>query len=119
VIELPIYEYECPKCGVFELMQKITDEPIKRCPRCKSKVKKLISESSFHLKGSGWYATDYARKDKGDGKGKKDKEGVDLSKDSKDSGAKESAKSSGGGSDKESKAGKDSKSDSSSAKKEN
>ncbi|MFO8057142.1 MAG: zinc ribbon domain-containing protein [bacterium] len=60
---MPIYEYECSRCGVFEVMQGISEEPLKTCPHCKRcKVKKLISESTFHLKGSGWYATDYARK---------------------------------------------------------
>lgn len=86
---MPIYEYECSKCGVFELMQKITEDPIERCPRCKRKVKKLISESTFMLKGSGWYVTDYAKKGNGNGKDKKDK-GVDLSGDSKESSSSKS-----------------------------
>jgi predicted nucleic acid-binding Zn ribbon protein len=47
--------------------QKITDNPLSRCPTCKTKVKKLISNTSFQLKGTGWYITDYARKDKGAG----------------------------------------------------
>lgn len=59
---MPIYEYCCPKCGEFEVTQRITEDPLKRCPTCRGKVKKLISNSSFHLKGSGWYITDYARK---------------------------------------------------------
>lgn len=67
---MPIYEYACPNCGVIEVFQGITEKPLKRCPRCqKRKVKKLISESSFHLKGSGWYATDYARNSAGGGNG--------------------------------------------------
>lgn len=66
---MPIYEYDCPKCGEFEVTQRITEEPLKRCPTCRSKVRKLISNTSFQLKGSGWYLTDYARKDSG---GKKD-----------------------------------------------
>ena len=60
---MPIYEYRCSKCGEFEVMQRITDRPLTRCPNCQSKVTKLISNSTFQLKGSGWYATDYARKD--------------------------------------------------------
>lgn len=60
---MPIYEYECRKCGSFEFTQKITDKPLGRCPTCKGKVKKLISNTSFQLKGTGWYVTDYARKD--------------------------------------------------------
>ena len=66
---MPIYEYRCEKCGTFEATQRITDKPIGKCPTCKGKVKKLISHTSFQLKGSGWYITDYARKGKsGDGK---------------------------------------------------
>jgi putative FmdB family regulatory protein len=60
---VPIYEYQCAKCGeVFEAFQKITDEPLTQCKFCKSKVEKLISHSSFQLKGSGWYLTDYSRR---------------------------------------------------------
>ncbi len=58
---MPIYEYTCKQCGNFEIMQRITEDPLKKCPTCGSKVSKLISRSAFHLKGSGWYATDYAR----------------------------------------------------------
>ncbi len=60
---MPIYEYQCTKCGeVFEAFQKITDEPLTKCKFCQAKVEKLISHSSFQLKGSGWYLTDYARR---------------------------------------------------------
>src|ERR1700687_948066 len=59
---MPIYEYRCPKCGTFETMQRITEPALKRCPTCKSKVERMISSSSFVLKGSGWYATDFAKK---------------------------------------------------------
>jgi len=65
---MPIYEYSCQKCGTIEVTQKITDNPLTKCPTCKSKVKKLISNTSFQLKGTGWYVTDYARKDNGAGK---------------------------------------------------
>ncbi len=61
---MPIYEYKCQQCGDFEVTQKIKDKPLTRCPTCKGKVKKLISNTSFQLKGTGWYITDYARKDK-------------------------------------------------------
>lgn len=68
---MPIYEYRCSKCGDFEVMQRITEKPLAKCPTCKSKVSKLISNTSFQLKGSGWYVTDYARagKDSGADKG--------------------------------------------------
>ena len=58
---MPIYEYQCGKCGVFEVTQRITENPLKKCPTCKSKVERIISNTSFVLKGSGWYITDYAR----------------------------------------------------------
>jgi putative FmdB family regulatory protein len=59
---MPIYEYHCSKCGDFEVMQKISEKELRTCPTCRRKVTKLISSTSFHLKGSGWYITDYARK---------------------------------------------------------
>ncbi|OQY47126.1 MAG: cytoplasmic protein [Desulfobacteraceae bacterium 4572_87] len=62
---MPIYEYECGKCGhQVEALQKITDAPIIECDQCHSEMKKLISQSTFHLKGTGWYVTDYASKNK-------------------------------------------------------
>lgn len=61
---MPIYEYQCEKCGTFETTQRITEKPLNKCPTCKSRVKKLISNTSFQLKGTGWYITDYGRKDK-------------------------------------------------------
>lgn len=67
---MPFYEYECTKCRYqTEAFQKITDPPITKCGLCNGKMKKLISQSSFHLKGTGWYVTDYASKTGGyDGK---------------------------------------------------
>ncbi len=61
---MPIYEYRCPDCEkVFEVMQKFSDEPVRECRYCAGKkVEKLISRSSFVLKGTGWYQSDYARK---------------------------------------------------------
>lgn len=60
---MPIYEYKCTKCGeIFEAFQKITDLPLNECKFCRGKVEQLISHSSFQLKGSGWYLTDYAQK---------------------------------------------------------
>ena len=60
---MPIYEYECTDCGkIDEVLQKFSDRPLKKCRYCSGKVHKLISQSSFHLKGTGWYVTDYADK---------------------------------------------------------
>jgi len=62
---MPIYEYKCEKCGeVMEKLQKFSDEPLRTCA-CGGSLEKLISRSSFQLKGSGWYVTDYKTKDKG------------------------------------------------------
>ena len=62
---MPIYEYECTQCGeVEEVFQKFSDKPLKKCRHCSGKLHKLISQSTFHLKGTGWYVTDYANKSK-------------------------------------------------------
>jgi putative FmdB family regulatory protein len=69
---MPIYEYRCEKCQhQFDLFQKITDEPVKECPECGGPVCKLISSTSFILKGSGWYVTDYGKGSGGNGREKK------------------------------------------------
>jgi len=61
---MPLYEYECERCGhVFEAIQKFSDPPIAVCPKCGGPVHKLQSAPAFQFKGSGWYITDYARKD--------------------------------------------------------
>jgi putative FmdB family regulatory protein len=63
---MPIYEYECLHCGnITEEWQKISDPPLETCPHCHGRVKKLMSMNTFHLKGSGWYVTDYAKKNSG------------------------------------------------------
>ena len=61
---MPIYEYRCAKCEeVFEVSQKMTDKPLKKCAKCgKGPVEKLISASAFHLKGGGWYKSGYEKK---------------------------------------------------------
>lgn len=79
---MPIYEYQCSKCGVFEVTQRITEDALKKCPSCRSKVQKLISNTSFQLKGTGWYITDYGRGKGSDG----DKAESNGGKDSSDSG---------------------------------
>jgi putative FmdB family regulatory protein len=64
---MPIYEYECDKCGAhLEVLQRMDEKPLARCTKCRGKVHKVVSRSSFQLKGSGWYVTDYAKKGSGD-----------------------------------------------------
>jgi len=88
---VPLYEYECDNHGHrFEVIQKFSDPPVAVCPTCGGPVHKVISSPAFHLKGSGWYITDYARKDSKD------------SKDSKESGGEKSGSNAG-----DSKASKD------------
>ncbi|MCS6817589.1 MAG: zinc ribbon domain-containing protein [Blastocatellia bacterium] len=81
---MPIYEYVCERCGAhLEVLQKMTDKPLRRCKSCGGRLEKIISQTSFILKGSGWYVTDYARKERrekesksseGDGKASKSEE---------------------------------------------
>ena len=60
---MPIYEYVCEKCGNhIEMLQKVGDPPPQKCTKCKKgKMEKIFSRTSFQLKGSGWYASDYAK----------------------------------------------------------
>ena len=90
---MPFYEYQCEKCGHdVEVMQKITDSPLKKCPKCgKSSLKRLMSAPVFRLKGSGWYETDF----KGDQDAKRnlaDKPEADAPKDDKKDDKKEDKK---------------------------
>jgi putative FmdB family regulatory protein len=65
---MPLYEYECERCGhVFEAIQKFSDPPVAVCPKCGGPVHKLQSAPAFQFKGTGWYITDYARKDQAGG----------------------------------------------------
>lgn len=60
---MPLYEYQCSTCGAIEeAIQKFSDPPLTACRRCSGQLSRLISQSSFHLKGTGWYATDYSKK---------------------------------------------------------
>jgi len=59
---MPLYEYKCHSCGkTFEVIQKFSDEPLKVHEACGGPVERLLSAPAFHLKGSGWYATDYGK----------------------------------------------------------
>jgi putative FmdB family regulatory protein len=59
---VPLYEYSCPKCGRFELLQRFSDSVLSVCPTCGSQVQKVISAPAIQFKGTGWYVTDYAGK---------------------------------------------------------
>jgi putative FmdB family regulatory protein len=98
---MPLYEYECKKCGHrFERIQRFSDPMVKKCPECGGKVEQMISAPAVQFKGSGWYVTDYAKKSSGASKSesKSDSDGKgDSSKDAgskdKDSGTKKETKS--------------------------
>ncbi len=93
---MPIYEYVCEKCGSrIEIIQRVGDPPPKRCRKCRGKLQKAISRTSFQLKGSGWYATDYPSKQAATGKSKSEKSGADKT-DKKPEPAPSSAASSDG-----------------------
>ena len=100
---MPIYEYVCNACGnEFEEWQKITDSPVRKCPRCgKRKVERLVSLSAFHLKGSGWYVTDYGGKKPG--RGDRKKKGSEKSESSKSESSKSESSSASEGSGSSSK----------------
>src|ERR1700761_4041726 len=89
---MPFYEYECQNCKFYtELLQKISDPPLEKCPSCgKETMKKLISAPVFRLKGSGWYETDF----KGDNENKRNLVGADKeeSKSESSSGSSSSGK---------------------------
>ena len=75
---MPIYEYRCDQCGhQFEVLQKISDAPVKNCPKCNSNnPRRLVSAAAFKLKGTGWYETDF--------KTKKPKKGDEINKANQD-----------------------------------
>jgi putative FmdB family regulatory protein len=93
VFRVPLYEYQCPKCGRFELIRKFSDEALTKCPTCGSDVQKLLSAPAIQFKGTGWYITDYAKSGKSEPKSDGGK-----SDGSKSEGAKaDSSKSDGSG----------------------
>lgn len=82
---MPVYEYQCTKCKKeFEVLQKITDETLSQCSLCGGELKKLITNTSFVLKGSGWYVTDYPSADRKKALDSKKPAAADKDKNSKD-----------------------------------
>src|SRR5690349_5587138 len=93
---MPIYEYECKKCGkTFEVIQKMADKPLKKHEGCGGTLTKLISAAGFQFKGTGWYVTDYARKGSGDSKETPKDEKRTESKDTSSNGNKEGSSKAG------------------------
>ena len=84
---MPLYEYQCPKDGTFEKIQKFSDPPLAACPTCGGPIEKLLSAPAIQFKGTGWYITDYARKSGGGepAKEKKEKKEESAAKETKDS----------------------------------
>lgn len=84
---MPLYEYKCSECGfIFEVLQKVNEQPKNKCPKCGGSVKKVISAPTLQFKGSGWYITDYAQKEKQETKPEteaKPKKDKDTSKEKK------------------------------------
>jgi len=69
---MPTYGYRCTNCGhQFEIVQRITDEPLKECPKCEGKLTKMLYPTGVIFKGSGFYSTDYKAAGKGSGEGSK------------------------------------------------
>ncbi len=86
---MPLYEYECERCGHrFEVIQKFSDPLVEACPVCGGPVRKLMSSPAIQFKGSGWYITDYARRDST----KDTKDGTKDTKDAKDTKGTKDAK---------------------------
>ena len=86
---MPLREYQCDACGHrFEVIQKMSDPPLEACPKCGEILRKLQAAPAFHLKGSGWYATDYAKKDQSTAKSEDESKGATASSADKDKGDK-------------------------------
>jgi putative FmdB family regulatory protein len=100
VDELPLYEYECGKCGArTERIEKLSGPHLRKCPQCGGKVRRMFSAPAVQFKGSGWYVTDYGRKTSGGDHAKPEKPEAKESKETKDK--KEAPKESPKGASKE------------------
>jgi putative FmdB family regulatory protein len=110
---MPLYEYKCHVCGkTFEVLQKFADEPLKTHPDCGGEVERLFSAPAFHLKGTGWYATDYAKSSGSGSKAEDSKsdKGESHSRDKKDKSDSKTETSSSSSSETSSSPGSESKS---------
>lgn len=97
---MPLYEYQCGRCGRFEVIRKFSDAPLTICPTCGQEIQKLFSAPAIQFKGTGWYITDYARKSSGGDKGDKGGEkGGEKSKDGEPSKAAPSSPAAGASKD--------------------
>tara|TARA_B100000674_G_C37775600_1_gene884674 strand:- start:161 stop:523 length:363 start_codon:yes stop_codon:yes gene_type:complete len=104
-----MYEYQCQSCGFeFEKLQKISDKPLKECPKCeRSELQKLVTAAGFQLKGTGWYVTDFKNNTgkKASVKEKNESTGSDKNENSENKGLKsnqnENAKNNTGSKEKE------------------
>jgi putative FmdB family regulatory protein len=95
-LKLPLYEYQCPKDGIFELVRKFSDPPLEACPTCAGPIEKLVSAPAIQFKGSGWYITDYARKSTG-GEAAGNKDAVKKDGGSTDKGSSDASKTASSG----------------------
>ena len=89
---MPIYEYRCTKCGhQTELLQRVNDAPKRKCGECAGRLEKLISRTSFHLKGGGWYAEGYSSNAKKPSSSKSESTSADSSSSNKKKPAKKAS----------------------------
>jgi putative FmdB family regulatory protein len=97
---MPLYEYQCDRCGRFEVIRKFSDKPLTKCPKCGGPIQRLPSAPAIQFKGTGWYVTDYAKKAGSEGsqsgegsKGDEGSKGKEAGKDAKETSAPSSSSS--------------------------
>ncbi|MBX5469748.1 MAG: zinc ribbon domain-containing protein [Thermoleophilaceae bacterium] len=91
---MPIYEYRCEKGHTFEVMQRMSDDPVSTCTSCGSSVRRVLHPVAVHFKGSGFYNTDYGKKSRGASSSSSSEGGSDSSSSESKSESKSEAKSS-------------------------
>jgi putative FmdB family regulatory protein len=104
---VPIYEYKCENGHVFDVIQKMTDEPLTECQECGAPAVRVLHPVAVHFKGSGFYNTDYGKKKKGGANGASSGEGGGESKSSESSSSSDSKSKSSDSKTKTAAAGKD------------